>query len=502
MRAPIHLARWRISLVFPAVTPRRLWYDSHMPTAPRSDAQPLARTAALVSIGCKVNQGELRQWGVSLAQVGVKLVDAGQPADLAIVNTCSVTVDGDKGSRKAIRHAARTNPGGYLVVTGCYASVDPRAVSEIDGVDLVVANDDKDEILRQLAAAGLVAALPAARGPDAWTHRSERPGWVTLMPALERRGRAFVKVQDGCNSHCTYCIVPAARGPQRSRAIQTIVDEVNLLYRLGYSEAVLTGVQIGAYGQDWDRQTRRVRKHGGPSLTMLVERVLADTPMPRIRISSIQPQDWPDGFLDLWQDPRLCRHLHLPLQSGSDTVLKRMVRRYRTANFRSLVEQVRAAMPDVAITADVMVGFPGESDTEHAASLAFVREMAFAEQHIFRYSARPGTAAARLPDDVSPQTKRQRSDEARALDRELRLAYQQRFLGQTLPVLWEEATPGPAREGVPPLWSGLTDNYLRVFTYGDLQDGQITPVRLEQQAEGGIFGALVQAAPLVVTSGH
>lgn len=459
--------------------------------------RPLARTARLVSLGCKVNQGELRQWGVSLAKVGVKLVDAGQPADLAIVNTCTVTVDGDKGSRKAIRHAARENSGGFLVVTGCYASVDPRAVGEIDGVDLVVGNDDKDEILKQLADAGLVAAPPADAGPDAWIHRSERPGWVTLMPALERRGRAFVKVQDGCNSHCTYCIVPAARGPQRSRSIQAIVDEVNLLYRLGYREAVLTGVQIGAYGSDWDREIRRVRKAGGPTLTALVERVLADTPMPRIRISSIQPQDWPDGFLDLWQDPRMCRHLHLPLQSGSDTVLKRMVRRYRATDFRALVERVRAAMPEVAITADLMVGFPGETDAEHAESLAFVREMAFAEQHIFRYSERPGTAAARLPDDVSPHTKRRRSEEARALDAELRRAYQERFVGRTMLVLWEEPASMPVRDGEPLIWSGLTDNYLRVFardTTANLRDGQITPVRLDQVAQGGIFGQILAPA--------
>ncbi|MGE3907903.1 MAG: tRNA (N(6)-L-threonylcarbamoyladenosine(37)-C(2))-methylthiotransferase MtaB [Chloroflexota bacterium] len=459
-----------------------------------SDAQPPARTAALVSLGCKVNQGELRQWSVALARAGVKLVDPGQPADLSIVNTCTVTGEGDKSSRKAIRSAAKANPDGYVVVTGCYASVEPRAISEIDGVDLVITNDSKDEILQQLATAGLVTLPPAdPDSADAWTHRSERPGWVTLMPALERRGRAFVKVQDGCNSHCTYCIVPAARGPQRSRSIQAIVDEVNLLYRLGYREAVLTGVQIGAYGRDWDRETRRVRTSGGPSLTALVERVLSDTPMPRIRISSIQPQDWPNGFLELWQDPRMCRHLHLPLQSGSDTVLKRMVRRYRTADFRQLVEQVRTAMPAVAITADLMVGFPGETDAEHAESLAFVQEMAFAEQHIFRYSQRPGTAAARLADSVTPQQKRHRAAEARQLDRELRQAYRRQFMHRTMPVLWEEPASTPVREGEPLVWSGLTDNYLRVYAQGHLRDGQVSAVHLSQLTEDGFQGTLVEA---------
>ncbi len=465
-----------------------------------------ARTASLISLGCKVNQSELRQWTASLARAGLTLVDAGQPADLAIVNTCAVTSDGDKASRKAIRHAARENPDGYVVVTGCYATVEPAAVSELNGVSLVVTNDDKDALVRRLADAGFIA--PMADDPlgtiddsataEAWVHRSERPGWITRMPALERKARAFVKVQDGCNSHCTYCIVPAARGPQRSRSVKAIVDEVNLLYRLGYREAVLTGVQIGAYGADWDRETGRVRRGNGPTLTDLTARLLRDTPMPRIRISSIQPQDWPAGLLELWQDSRMCRHLHLPLQSGSDSVLRRMVRRYRTADFRALVERVRLAVPEVAITADLMVGFPGETDAEHADTMGFVREMAFAEQHIFRYSARPGTAAVRLPDEVPPPIMKQRSAEARALDAEMREAYQQRFLGRTLDVLWEEPAPASLQDGAGAMWTGLTDNYLRVYAPGDALEGQVTPIRLVERAtDHGLHGFIgqIQQAP-------
>ncbi|MDP8924481.1 MAG: MiaB/RimO family radical SAM methylthiotransferase, partial [Chloroflexota bacterium] len=282
------------------------------------------------------------------------------------------------------------------------------------------------------------------------------------------------------------CIVPRARGSQRSRLIDAIVNEVRILYHLGYREVVLTGVQIGAYGSDWDPARRRVARGRGPTLTDLVARLLAETPMPRLRISSIQPQDWPAGFLELWQDARMCRHLHLPLQSGSDSVLKRMVRRYRTADFRALVERLRARIPEVAITADVMVGFPGETDREHAASVAFVRELAFAEQHIFRYSSRPGTAAARLPDDVPPEVKKQRSAELHALDRELRTAYRSRFLGRTMEVLWEEAI----EEEGSTVWSGLTDNYLRVFAHGDALEGMLTPVRLDALTEDGIRGRI------------
>ena len=454
------------------------------PDRPRPDDRPRARTAALVTLGCKVNQAEVRSWGVHLAKAGLTLVDPGRPADLTIVNTCTVTSDGDRASRQRIRQAARGGTDGYVVVTGCYAQADPEAIGALPGVDLVVPNDDKDSLLDRLADAGLVPHVQEE--PDAWVHRSERPGWVTRLPALERKARAFVKVQDGCNAHCTYCIVPRARGPQRSRPIDAIVNEVRILFHLGYREVVLTGVQIGAYGSDWNPVTRRVAHGRGPTLTRLVERILAETPMPRLRISSIQPQDWPDGFLDLWQDRRMCRHLHLPLQSGSDSVLKRMVRRYRTSDFRALVDRLRAAIPDVAITADVMAGFPGETDEEHRASVAFVREMAFAEQHIFRYSRRSGTAAARLPDDVAPDVKKRRSSELQALDRELRTAYRGRFLGRTLEVLWEEKWG----DGVA-TWSGLTDNYLRVLATGDELEGRLTDVLLGELTVDGIRGQIV-----------
>ncbi len=450
------------------------------PTRP-GDRTPPIKTAALVALGCKVNQAEARQWSTELSRVGVELIEHGKPADLYIVNTCTVTHLGDKSSRQMIRRAARANPAGYLVVTGCYASVDADAISALPGVDLVVPNDDKEWLVHRLADQGLVAAPPPAE-PEAWTHRSERPGWITVAPAFERKARAFVKVQDGCNSFCTYCIVPRARGPQRSRAIDAIVNEIGVLYNLGYREAVLTGVQIGAYGSDWDRETGRVRKASGPSLTALVERLLVETRMPRIRISSIQPQDWPDGFVELWRDPRMCRHLHLPLQSGSDSVLKRMGRRYRTAQFADLVARLRATIPEVALTADVMVGFPAESEAEHRASVDFIREMAFYEQHIFRYSVRPGTSAVRLADDVAPNVKKRRSEELHALDAQLRAAYRSRFLGRTMDVLWEEQSA----EG----WCGLTDNYLKVYALGDELAGLITPTRLDALANDGMRGEI------------
>ncbi|MFN8524484.1 MAG: tRNA (N(6)-L-threonylcarbamoyladenosine(37)-C(2))-methylthiotransferase MtaB [Chloroflexota bacterium] len=457
---------------YPRSNPRREGDAAGRPPSSASiptvvNAPPAAGTARLVSLGCKVNQAELRSWQMALSAAGVRLVDGAEPAELVIVNTCSVTVDADKTSRRTIRAAAKSSPNAFVVVAGCYVTVAPEAVTSIPGVDLVVPGEDKDTVLQRLADHGVIAGPPE----DRWTHPSERANWVTLGLSSVRRARAFVKVQDGCNAFCTYCIVPRARGVQRSRAVDDVVNEINVLYRLGYREAVLTGVQIGDYGRDWDPTTRRVDRSRGGALTELVEAVLSRTPVPRVRISSIQPQDWPDGLLELWRDPRMCRHLHLPLQSGSDSVLRRMGRRYRSADFRALVHRVRSLIPEVALTADLMVGFPGETPAEHAASLAFVREMAFAEQHVFRYSPRPDTAAARLADDVDPAVKRERAAEARAVEAELRAAYRSRFLGREMPVLWEE----PVGEG---RWAGLTDNYLGVVAIGDDLEAKFTRTRL------------------------
>ncbi len=379
--------------------------------APRSPA----RTAALYTLGCKVNQAETREWAATLARAGVELVPFDGPADLYIVNTCTVTHMGDRKSRQVVRQAERANPDASIVVTGCYAEIAPDEVAQLPGVDLVVGTQSKETLVRTLAERGIVTGCET----DAWTHPSEKDGWITLMPAIERRARAFVKVQDGCDWHCTYCIVPRARGHQRSRSINALVEQVRLLHGLGYKEAVLTGVQIGAYGRDWDAESRRIRRDSGPNLTALVERLLAETDIPRIRLSSIQPQDWPDGLLELWSDRRMCRHIHLPLQSGSDSVLKRMGRRYRRNDFRDLVDKLRRVMPDVALTADIMVGFPGETDAEHAESMAFCEEIGFFELHIFRYSARPQTAATRLAGEIPADVKKERSQEMHTLGRSL-----------------------------------------------------------------------------------
>jgi threonylcarbamoyladenosine tRNA methylthiotransferase MtaB len=436
------------------------------------------RTASIVTLGCKLNQAESFRIQSELAGAGVAIRPFGEPVDLSIVNTCTVTHVADQQARQALRRAARTSPGGFVVAMGCYAQVAPEEVARVAGVDLVIPSD-KERLVEQLETVGFRLG-PDGAGPD------------DPVPLPASRVRQFVKVQDGCDDYCTYCIVPFARGHALSRSADDIVGEVHDLETRGCREVVLTGVQIGAYGQD----RYRLRQAGlvttsattsslppmasGPArpLAALVRRLLEETTIGRIRISSIQPQDWPDDFIDLFGDPRVCHHLHLPLQSGCDHTLRRMSRRYSTAEFASLVERVRRAVPDIALTADMIVGFPGETEADHNESLRFSREMRFAAIHVFRYSPRAGTAASRMADQILAGAKQQRSQEMRAVADELSGAFRSRFLGSTLSVLWEEELPIPPdsspsfprkRESTRAFtslarrhWTGLTSNYLRV----------------------------------------
>jgi threonylcarbamoyladenosine tRNA methylthiotransferase MtaB len=320
-------------------------------------------------------------------------------------------------------------------------------------VDLVISSA-KDQAVAQLEAAGLLLGESAVDvdllGPlDA------------LHPLPETRVRQFVKVQDGCDDYCTYCIVPFARGHSASRPPDSILAEIRELVERGCQEVVLTGVQIGAYGRDRYRMREADLAPPGAPLADLVRSILRETDIARVRISSIQPQDWPDDFLELFADPRLCRHLHLPLQAGSDATLRRMSRRYTTEDFKRLVDRIRGAMADVAITADMIVGFPGETEEHHRESLDFTCAMGFAAVHAFRYSPRRGTAASRMGEQVAVDIKQRRSEELRALAYELAGTYQRQFRGTPARVLWEEELP--AVDGAR-RWTGLTGNYLRAET--------------------------------------
>ncbi|MHB0870295.1 MAG: tRNA (N(6)-L-threonylcarbamoyladenosine(37)-C(2))-methylthiotransferase MtaB, partial [Chloroflexota bacterium] len=437
------------------------------------------RTASIATLGCKLNQSESDQMTRQLAEAGVTLVPFGQPADLYLVNSCTVTHIGDRKSRQLIRQAVRANPQAFVAVAGCYAEVEAEAVAAIEGVGAVLGNREKDRLVEALREYDLLlgwdglsddekgVAAPIKGAATAAVSREES--------SLERgrgsapsRTRAFVKIQEGCDNHCSYCIVPTARGHQRSRPAEEVVEEIRRLVAEGHQEVVLTGVNITAYGRDFGSRVTRENARG-MGLLRLLERILAETELPRLRLSSLQPEDWTPAFYGLWGSDRLCRHLHLSLQSGSDAVLKRMRRRYNVEQYARIVDEARSALPGVAVTTDVIVGFPGESEAEFEETQGFLRSIRFAGLHVFKYSPRTGTPAATMLDQVAPRVKQARSDRLIALAQEMAVEFRSQFLGSVLGTLWEERLPErEARrlglnggENGSSWWTGLSDNYVR-----------------------------------------
>jgi threonylcarbamoyladenosine tRNA methylthiotransferase MtaB len=438
----------------------------------------------LETLGCRLNYSEMESLGRQLAETGHHVVAAPAQADVCVLNTCAVTGEAARKSRQLARRLARSNPAARLAVTGCYATLAPDAVAGLPNVGLVVENRRKE---------GLAELL------QSWSAELDGEQWRRLAPDAPlhqpSRTRAFVKVQDGCNNRCTFCIVTVARGPERSRPVDEIVAEVQRLTAEGVQEAVLTGVHLGGYGSDLGLDEPRpfagnsvqrelpARPAQGDNVSLhaLVAAILEQTDLPRLRLSSLEPWDIEPGFFDLWRqsDGRLCPHLHLPLQAGCDKTLKRMARRTRTASFRALVDEARARIPGLALSTDIIAGFPGESAADFDASLRFIEEMAFAHIHVFPYSARQGTAAASFGGQVPVEERRRRVDVLEAVARRTGEAARRSFLGDVRPVLWE-TLERPAN-GAGPLWSGLTDNYLRVQAIApaglDLEN-RITPARL------------------------
>lgn len=390
----------------------------------------------------------------TFAGAGHRLVGPGELADLYVFNSCAVTHVAARKSRQIIRQMRRANPQAAVVVTGCYAQLSPEEVAAL-GVDLIVSNEQKDQLPHLLAEAGLLQdadPIPAVDAPSFMPlPLMGENGEPTFTPAEDSHTRAFIKVQDGCNNRCTFCIVTVARGASRSRSVAEIVAEINRLAAAGYQEAVLSGVHLGAYGHDL----------GDPNgLQNLVKTILAETDLPRLRLSSLEPWDLGPDFFELWRNKRLLSHLHLPLQSGCDATLRRMARRTSQAQFADLVETARAVIPDLAVTTDIIVGFPGETEAEFTESITFVERLAFAKLHIFRYSARAGTAAATMKGQVPAPVVQARSQRMHTLNADLEQTFRQQFLGRRMPVLWETSEP----YGFGLQWSGLTGNYLRVVT--------------------------------------
>jgi threonylcarbamoyladenosine tRNA methylthiotransferase MtaB len=414
-------------------------------------------------VGCRLNQAEIERMGRAFVARGDAIARHAADADLVVINTCTVTHEAARKSRQMIRQAGRANPDARIVVTGCYAQLEPEALAGLPNVTQVIGNADKDRLV------GLVT------GDD-----RPRYGREPLPPGTLGRTRAFVKAQDGCNNRCTFCVTTLARGAGLSRPPDEIVGEVNLLCAMGYREAVLTGVHLGSYGHD---------RGDTEGLIGLVRALLLGTSLPRLRLSSLEPWDLSPALFDLWTDARLCPHLHLPLQSGCDATLRRMARRTTQASFVALVEAARARIPDLALTTDVMVGFPGETEAEFEESLRFVEAVGFARLHVFPYSARPGTAAARMPGQVPAAVKKERRARMLALSDRLWAAFREAHVGRTYDVLWESARAATPEGSV---WSGLTGNYLRVFTTSRKHlANTITPARITGLARGGLRARLV-----------
>ncbi|HTM21439.1 MAG TPA: tRNA (N(6)-L-threonylcarbamoyladenosine(37)-C(2))-methylthiotransferase MtaB [Kofleriaceae bacterium] len=425
----------------------------------------------LTQLGCRLNEAEVEDWARRFRGAGHQVVATPERAQVMVVNTCAVTAEAARKSRKYVGGLHRQNPAAPLVITGCWSELEPARAAELAGVDLVVGNRDKDRLVELVADKIDPAAMPqVAADADDGSH----------VYAYRGRTRAFVKVQDGCRNKCAFCIVTVARGDERSRTIDHVVAEVAALHEAGYQEAVLTGVHLGGYGADL-----------GTDLRALVQALLDRTTIPRLRLSSLEPWDLPAGFFELWRDRRLQPHLHLPLQSGCDATLRRMARRCFTADYAALVAEARAAIPDLTVTTDLIVGFPGESDDEHQATLAFAGAIGFGHVHTFSFSARQGTRAARMPGAVTDEVKRARSRQVHELAARMKAAHLAGFVGATRRVLWEGA--GEPQPDGSLCWSGYTDNYLRVQTRvpaGSDLDNRIVPARLTGIDGDGLIGEL------------
>nr|BAL58289.1 hypothetical conserved protein [uncultured Chloroflexota bacterium] len=412
-------------------------------------------------VGCRLNQAELERMAQEFRFAGHEIVATPQEAEMAVINTCAVTAEAASDSRSRIRHAARQGAA-QVIATGCWATLYPQEALALPQVTRVIPNSEKDGLVAQ------VLGLPR----EIFEHE---PLEREPLPGLRLRTRAFLKVQDGCNNHCTFCITTVARGAARSYPIHEVVQRVQGAVESGTKEIVLTGVHLGSWGQEW-----------GLHLRHLIQAILQDTDLPRLRLSSLEPWDLDERFFHLWENPRLCRHLHLPLQSGSRSVLRRMARKTTPESFRALVQAARSVIPQMAITTDIIAGFPGETEEEFRESLSFVEEMEFAGGHVFTYSPRPGTAATRLPHQVPLEVRKQRNAAYRALFARQAENYRQRFLGQREEVLWESILER-SEQG----WriEGLGSHYVRIVAYADRplwnQISQVQITRLEGETLGG-----------------
>ena len=437
------------------------------------------RKIAFYTLGCKVNQSDTASMEGIFRRAGYEVVDFGSPADVYLINTCVVTNTGQRKSRQIINRAVRHNPLSLIVVTGCYPQTAPEEVRAIAGVDVIIGNQERARIVE----------LVEQALENKQTEILDNVQKMTVDTKLEELGvgtetdktRAFLKIQEGCNQYCTYCIIPYARGPLRSRSLESIRSEVAKLVEAGYKEVVLIGIHLGCYGKELAKEGKHI------TLYDAVQAVLSVEGMCRVRLGSLESVEVEPRLLELMaNEPRLCKHLHLPLQSGCDKILQAMHRPYDTARFTQLLQQIRAQVPDVAITTDIIVGFPGETEEDFATTLAFAEKCGFAKMHIFPYSKRKGTPAEKMPNQVDEAVKGERAARLAAVDEKLHQAMLKQMVGKTEEVLFEQPVDAVHMEG-------LCGPYLRVVVPGTSElANTIAQVKITGIVDDWLIGELVK----------
>lgn len=432
------------------------------------------KNIAFYTLGCKVNQSDTASMEKLFRQAGYGIVDFADEADIYLINTCVVTNTGQRKSRQIINRAAKRNPNALIVVSGCYPQTAAEEVKLIAGVGLIIGNQDRAGVVglvEQAMAKGSAEILDNVRALSPNTCFEEMHA-----ASGSDKTRAFLKIQEGCNQFCTYCIIPYARGPLRSRSLDSIRGEVEALTEAGFREVVLLGIHLGAYGQE-DKD--------GPALAEAVKAALSIPTLQRLRLGSLESIEVSDELLDLIAvDERLQKHLHLPLQSGSDAVLEKMRRPYTTKVYKELLAKIRKKLPDIAITTDIIVGFPGETEADFLLTMQFAQECGFSKIHIFPFSPRKGTPAAGFSGSVPEIVKQKRARELAEEDRKGHEAYCRSFIGRSISVLFEQKEGG--------LWSGFSGNYLRVYAASDEQlAGCIRDVVVDELFLDGLKGTLL-----------
>jgi threonylcarbamoyladenosine tRNA methylthiotransferase MtaB len=439
-------------------------------------------TVTVATLGCKVNQFESEALMASLEQQGYDLVPFGEGADITIINTCTVTQRADFQSRQMARRAFRTNPKSVIIVTGCYSQVDPEAIARIEGATYVLGNKEKEQI------PDLLPLLQKADLPRIQVGDIQKETFLSDIPlhAFHHHTRAFLKIQDGCNARCSYCIVPYARGPSRSLPPGKIIEHLRVLKEKGFKEVVLTGIHVGSYGLD----------HTSPfPLEKLLRQLEEEETPQRIRLSSIEPLDFSEDFIAiLSQSQKVCPHLHIPVQSGDDEILRRMNRNYDRSCLSDLIQELHQAIPKVSMGADVIVGFPGETEEKFRSTYSLIESLPFSYLHVFPFSSRKGTSASQFSQAIDQREIKKRAETMRELGKQKRQAFYHQFLHQELTVLVEDR-----REKETGRWKGFSRNYIPVALAceHDLKGppdwiNQEVSVKVTDMKENGLVGQILE----------